>query len=165
MALTEYEKTYRKVKRRINALEKKIGKTSVVSNFLYRYANIGGLPNEKAATERGIENAVLRDMQNFLEKPTTITAYKKMRKNKIRTFHEFGYTHINEENLEKAVEALEMLRDSLSTVPSDELLEALDDPAQFDTYMGDIMENVSARSYISMLDGFGKEVKFNDDSL
>lgn len=165
MRLSDYEKTYRKVKRRIIALEKKIGKTSIVSNFLFRYANIGGLPNEKAATERGIADSVFRDMQKFLEAPTTITEYKKMRKNKIRTFHEFGYTNINEQNLEKAVEALEMLRDSLSTIPSDELLDSLDDPAQFDTYMSDIMESIAEQSYISLLDGFGKEVRFNDDSI
>ena len=38
--LSEYEKAYRKVKRRIENLKKSIGKTKLVSEFELRYDNI-----------------------------------------------------------------------------------------------------------------------------
>ena len=168
MKSSEYTAAYRKVKRRIRALNDKIGTTAVVSNFLFRYENIGGLPNERAATERGIEDSVLRDMQQFLSKPTTVTAYKKARAEKIRIFHEHGYTKINEDNLEQAVAVLEAMRDSLAAIPSDEMLDSIDDPAQFDAYIAKIAYMATddeTENYISLLDGYGKEVKFNADTI
>lgn len=163
-----YNQTLRKVRRRIRALNDKIGTTAVVSNFLFRYENIGGLPNERAATERGIEDSVLRDMQQFLSKPTTVTAYKKARAEKIRIFHEHGYNKINEDNLEEAVAALEAMRDSLAVINSQQMLDAIDDPAQFDAYIAKIAYMATddpTENYISLLDGYGKEVKFNADTI
>lgn len=168
MKSSEYTVAYRKVKRRIQNLQDKIGYTGVVANFQFRYENIGGLPNERAATERGIADSVLRDMQQFLSKPTTVTAYKKARAEKIRIFHEYGYEKVNEKNLEQAVAMLEALRDSLAYIPSDEALDALDDPAQMDAYMARIAymaKDEPTENYISLLDGYGKEVKFNADTI
>lgn len=168
MKMSKYTATYRKVKRRIRTLQDKIGYTGVVANFLFRYENIGGLPNERAAIERGIEDSVLRDMQQFLNKPTTVTAYKKARAEKIRIFHEHGYTKINEDNLEQAVAALEAMHDSLAAIPSDQLLDSIDDPAQFDAYIAKIAYMATddeTENYISLLDGYGKEVRFNADSV
>lgn len=168
MKSSEYTAAYRKVKRRIQNLQDKIGYTSVVANFLFRYENIGGLPNEKAAVERGIDDSVFRDMQDFLKKPTTVTAYKKARAEKIRIFHEHGYSKINEDNLEEAVTALEAMRDSLAAVSSQQMLDAIDDPAQFDAYIAKIAYMATddeTENYISLLDGYGKEVKFNADTI
>ena len=164
MKTSEYTAAYRKVKRRIQNLQDKIGYTGVVANFLFRYENIGGLPNERAATERGIADSVLRDMQQFLSKPTTVKAYRKARAEKIRIFHEYGYEKV----LEQAVAMLEALRDSLAYIPSDEALDALDDPAQMDAYMARIAymaKDEPTENYISLLDGYGKEVKFNADTI
>lgn len=168
MKTSEYTATYRKVKRRIRNLQDKIGYTGVAANFLFRYENIGGLPNERAAIERGIADSVFRDMQDFLEKPTTVRAYKKARAEKIRIFHEHGYTKINEDNLEEAVAALEAMRDSLAVISSQQMLDAIDDPAQFDAYIAKIAYMATddeTENYISLLDGYGKEVKFNADTI
>ena len=156
--LSEYEKLYRKVNRRITNLKKSIGKTKLVSEFELRYANIGGIPTEKEALKRGIYENVKKDLMRFIEKATTVTQYKKIRAEKIKIFHEYGYESVNIRNFEYALAVLEAFKSSYEFVPSDEILDNLEDPTQ----ITDIEElyGISPKDFgIQFTDDFGRNKK------
>ena len=156
--LSEYEKAYRKVKRRIENLKKSIGKTKLVSEFELRYANIGGIPTEAEAIRRGIYENVKKDLSMFLDKPTTVTQYKKTRAEKIKIFHEYGYEKVNTKNYEYSLAVLEAFRSLFEYVPSDEVLDNIDDKTQ----VTDIEElfGISPKDFgIQFTDDFGRNKK------
>lgn len=156
--LSEYEKAYRKVKRRIENLKKSIGKTKLVSEFELRYANIGGIPTEAEAIRRGIYENVKKDLSMFLDKPTTVTQYKKTRAEKIKIFHEYGYEKVNTKNYEYSLAVLEAFRSLFEYVPSDEVLDNIDDKTQ----ITDIEElfGISPKDFgIQFTDEFGRNKK------
>lgn len=156
--LSEYEKAYRKVQRRIENLKKSIGKTKLVSEFELRYANIGGIPTEAEAIRRGIYENVKKDLSMFLDKPTTVTQYKKTRAEKIKIFHEYGYEKVNTKNYEYSLAVLEAFRSLFEYVPSDEVLDNIDDKTQ----ITDIEElfGISPKDFgIQFTDDFGRNKK------
>lgn len=156
--LSEYERLYRKVNRRIVNLKKLVGKTKLVSEFELRYANIGGIPSEAEAIQRGIYENVKKDFSIFLAKPTTVSQYKKARAEKIKIFHEYGYDSVNVGNYEYAIAVLEGIKSLFEFIPSDEVLDNIDDKNQ----VADIAEliGISPKDFgIQFTDDFGRNKK------
>ena len=156
--LSEYERLYRKVNRRIINLKKLVGKTKLVSEFEMRYSNIGGIPSEAEAIQRGIYENVKKDFSIFLAKPTTVSQYKKARAEKIKIFHEYGYDSVNVGNYEYAIAVLEGIKSLFEFIPSDEVLDNIDDKNQ----VADIAEliGISPKDFgIQFTDDFGRNKK------